>query len=169
MPKIEELAGSEARFHLVGHLQRNKAKFASAFACVQSVDSVRLAEALDARVEAPFPVLLEVNVAGEESKQGFDPQELPGALSRIQALAHLQVQGLMTVAPLVADAEAVRPVFRELRALRERLGLERLSMGMSGDYEVAIEEGATMLRIGRAIFGDRPVGRPNGSPAEQTR
>ena len=159
--KLDELADSEARIHLIGHLQRNKARFAGRFASVQSIDSVRLAEAvarqLDAPPNPPLDALLEVNVAGEASKQGFDPAELESAYAQIAALPQLRVRGLMTIAPLVADAEQVRPVFRRLRELRDALGLPELSMGMSNDYAVAIEEGATIVRIGRAVFGERKV------------
>lgn len=161
LAKLDELAGSEARIHLIGHLQRNKARFAGRFASVQSIDSVRLAEAvarqLDAPPNLPLDALLEVNVAGEASKQGFAPAELESAFAQIAALPQLRVRGLMTIAPLVADAEQVRPVFRRLRELRDALGLPELSMGMSNDYAVAIEEGATIVRIGRAVFGERKV------------
>ncbi len=165
LPKIEALAatldpgGAEPRFHLVGHLQTNKAKHGWAFDMIESVDSLRLAAALERRLPRPMPVLLEVNVAGEASKHGFAPDEVGPALAAIAPLATLDVVGLMTVAPLVADAEAARPVFRELRRLRDaeadRLGPGHLSMGMSDDFEVAIAEGATIVRLGRAIFGDR--------------
>ena len=155
LPRIAELGLTEARVHLIGHLQRNKARHAGAFASVQSVDSVRLAQAISRRLDHPLPIMLEVNVASETSKDGFATTELERALAEITDLPNLEVQGLMTVAPLVSDAEAVRPVFRELRLWRDRLGLEALSMGMSNDYAVAIEEGATMVRIGRAIFGER--------------
>jgi hypothetical protein len=158
-PKIQALAalGARPRWHLVGHLQTNKAKTsAGLFAIIHSVDSVRLAEALDRRASEPLPVLLEVNVAREPAKFGFAPDELPSANATIAAFPHLAVRGLMTVAPLARDYEAVRPVFRELRGLRDALGLRELSMGMTDDFEVAIEEGATLVRIGRAIFGARP-------------
>lgn len=161
----------DARWELVGHLQTNKvARAVEIFDRIQSVDSVALAEGLDARaaqVGRVLPVLLEVNVAGEASKGGFAPDALPEAARAIAALPHLRPEGLMTVAPLVAEAEAVRPVFRRLRALRDALretqplgpdgGWPHLSMGMSDDFEVAIEEGATIVRIGRAIFGARPM------------
>ena len=155
LDKIEQLAGSAARIHLIGHLQRNKARFAGRFASVQSVDSIRLAAAIARNLDAPLDILLEVNVAAEASKHGFAPDDVEAALSDISALPHLNVNGLMTIAPLVEDAEAVRPVFRRLREMRDALGLRELSMGMSNDYDVAIEEGATIVRIGRAIFGDR--------------
>lgn len=157
--KLDELADSTARIHLIGHLQRNKARFAGRFASVQSIDSVALAAAVSRRLDAPLPVLLEVNIAGEASKQGFAPSELEAALREIAALPQLEVKGLMTIAPLAADPEAVRPVFRALREIRDALagewGLRELSMGMSNDYAVAIAEGATIVRIGRAIFGER--------------
>jgi len=157
--KIEALAarGIRPRWHLVGHLQTNKAKTAlDLFAILHSVDSLRLAEALDRHASRPVAVLLEVNVAQEASKFGFTPGELPAALSSISSLPHLDVRGLMTVAPQAADPEAVRPVFRRLRELRDACGLRDLSMGMTDDFEVAIEEGATLVRVGRAIFGPRP-------------
>lgn len=158
-PKIEELAtmGVRSRWHLVGHLQTNKAKTATGlFAIIHSVDSVRLAEALSRRATEPLPVLLEVNVAGEPAKFGFSTAETPEALTTIASLPSLDVRGLMTVAPQTDDAEGVRPVFRRLRELRDELSLGELSMGMTDDFEVAIEEGATMVRVGRAIFGERP-------------
>ena len=165
LPKIEALAGTTGpggaspRFHLVGHLQTNKAKHGWAFDMIESVDSLRLAAALERRLPRPAPVLLEVNVAGEASKHGFAPGEVGPALTVIAPLAKLDVVGLMTVAPLAAEAESVRPVFRELRRLRDaeadRLGPGHLSMGMSDDFQVAIAEGATIVRLGRAIFGDR--------------
>jgi uncharacterized pyridoxal phosphate-containing UPF0001 family protein len=104
----------------------------------------------------PVDVLLEVNVAGEPQKSGFSPDAIAGALDAIAGLAHLKVRGLMVIPPVVERAEESRPAFRALRALAERHGLGELSMGMSGDFEVAIEEGATMVRVGTAIFGPRP-------------
>ena len=162
IPKVEAL-GSRPRWHLVGHLQTNKVKTAlGLFDIIHSVDSVRLAEFISRHAEnlpvrqaGPLPVLLEVNVAGEASKFGLRPEEMGWALEQIARLPGLAVQGLMTVAPLVDDPEEVRPVFRELRRLRDALGLREMSMGMTDDFEVAIEEGATMVRIGRAIFGPR--------------
>ena len=157
MAKLEELRqlGVEADVHLIGHLQRNKARHAGSFASVQSVDSVRLAEALSRRLERTLPIMLEVNVGQEATKSGFTVDEAPLAYEQIRALPNLSVTGLMTVAPEVADAQDVRPIFQRLRQLAEQLQLPELSMGMSNDYAVAIEEGATMVRIGRAIFGDR--------------
>ena len=157
LDKMEAVTGSGARIHLIGTLQRNKARHAGAFASVQSIDSIRLAEAVSRRLDRELEILLEVNVAGEQSKSGFAPEDLAGALPAISVLPNLSVAGLMTVAPIAADPEDVRPVFRRLRELRDGLGLRELSMGMSSDYAVAIEEGATIVRIGRAIFGDRPA------------
>ncbi len=143
-------------WHLVGHLQTNKARLAvELFDIIHSVDSIRLAEALSRRTGKTLPILLEVNVAGEITKSGFPPDGVAPALEAISRLPRLEVKGLMTIAPLVADPEEVRPVFRRLRSLRDTLGLEDLSMGMTDDFEVAIEEGATTVRIGRAIFGER--------------
>ena len=155
LPKLEALRDTDARFHFIGQLQTNKVKRAVAFAMIESVDSVRLAQAIDRRAARPLPVLLEVNVTGEAGKSGFSPDAVADALAAIRPLPHLDVRGLMTVAPLTADPEQVRPVFRRLRALGDALGLKSLSMGMTNDFHVAIEEGATMVRIGRAIFGDR--------------
>ena len=157
LTKLEQLAelGVDADIHLIGHLQRNKARHAGSFASVQSVDSVRLAEAISRRLERELPIMLEVNVGKEASKQGFAAAELDEALEQIRALPYLRVEGLMTVAPEVADPEDVRPVFATLRKLSERFELPELSMGMSNDYAIAIEEGSTMVRIGRAIFGNR--------------
>jgi len=130
---------------------------------VHSVDSVKLAQRLSRFVTAEkLPILLEVNVSGEASKYGFRPEELPAAVETIAALPGLALQGLMTMAPIAADPEAVRPVFAALRALRDELARSyptldwrHLSMGMTDDFEVAIEEGATLVRVGRAIFGER--------------
>jgi len=155
---LVESQGLHPRWHLVGHLQTNKAKSAlSVFGIIHSVDSLHLAEALSRRAGQPVPVLLEVNVAGEASKFGFAPEEVAQAYRQITRLPNLDVQGLMTVAPLLPDPEQVRPLFRRLRELRDEMGLRELSMGMTDDFEVAIEEGATMVRIGRAIFGPRPL------------
>ena len=146
----------DVTWHMVGHLQSNKAMSAvELFDIIHSVDSLKLAEILNRRVEKPLPVLLEVNVSGEATKGGFSLGEIAAAVEEIRKLSNLKLRGLMTVAPFVIDPEAVRPVFRKLRELRDSLGLEHLSMGMTDDFEVAVEEGATMLRIGRAIFGDR--------------
>ena len=156
--KIEALAARDLRprWHLIGHLQSNKAKTAvRLFAILHSVDSIRLAQILSRRAHDQVSLLLEVNVAQEASKFGFAPQEVPSAVQAIDTLPHLEVRGLMTVAPMTNDAESVRPIFRQLRKLRDELGLSELSMGMTDDFEVAIEEGATIVRVGRAIFGPR--------------
>ena len=158
LPKIEEAtgAGVEATWHLVGHLQSNKAKAAaSAFDVIHSVDSARLLARLDTAAPAPRDVLLQVNVAAEPQKQGIAPDEVEALVQAARAAASLRLRGLMTIAPIAADPEEVRPVFRALKLLAERHGLPALSMGMTDDFEVAIEEGATLVRVGRAIFGER--------------
>lgn len=144
-------------WHMIGHLQTNKVKTAvEIFDIIHSIDSLRLAEYVNGRVEKiGFPILLEVNVVGESSKSGFAVADVPMAVEAVSGLGKLRVMGLMTIAPFVADPEEVRPVFRKMRQLRDSLGLEHLSMGMTDDFEVAIEEGSTMVRIGRAIFGER--------------
>ncbi len=159
-PKIKylEALGMQPVWHLVGHLQTNKVKTAAElFDMIESVDSLRLAEAISKRASKRVPVLLEVNVAGEDTKNGFSPADLPAALASIAQLPAVDVRGLMTVAPQVEDPEDVRFVFKRLHELRDAVGLDELSMGMTDDFEVAIQEGATMVRIGRAIFGERPL------------
>lgn len=166
LPKIAEFHPQGMRWHMIGHLQSNKAgKVVSSFDSVQSVDSLHLAQTLErhaAEQNRRLPILLEVNVAGEESKSGLTPDEAVVVARQVAAFAHLDMQGLMTVAPQVSDPEQVRPVFRALRTLQDRLRNElptcswqHLSMGMTDDYSVAIEEGATIVRIGRALFGAR--------------
>lgn len=143
-------------WHMVGHLQSNKAKTAvDLFDIIHSIDSAKLARILSRRAQKALPVLLQVNVSGEVPKSGFAVDTVGAAFSEIRRLPNLEVIGLMTIAPIAANPEDVRPVFRKLRELRDSFGLRHLSMGMSDDFEVAIEEGATMLRIGRTIFGDR--------------
>lgn len=158
--KIPALTNLSPRptWHMVGHLQTNKVKAAlELFDMIQSVDSVSLGEAIARRAgNRRMPVLLEVNIAAEASKFGLRPEQLHDAVKTLQALPQLEVQGLMTVAPLADDPETVRPVFRKLRALRDEFGLRELSMGMTDDFEVAVQEGATIVRVGRAIFGARP-------------
>jgi pyridoxal phosphate enzyme (YggS family) len=154
--KIAQLsdAGLRPTWHMIGHLQRNKAKTAlEIFDIIHSVDSLRLAQTLSAQANKNISILIQVNIAEEETKQGFSLDEAAGAVAEISKLPNLSIRGLMTIAPMVDNIEEVRPVFRELRKLRDSLGLEHLSMGMSDDFEVAIEEGATMVRVGRAIFG----------------
>lgn len=150
--------GIRPRWHLVGHLQRNKAASAiDLFDILHSVDSERLAEAISAAAARPVRVLIEVNVAGEDTKFGVAPEAVSKLAARIGNLPHLELAGLMTVAPRVDDPEDVRPVFRQLRQLRDAVGLPELSMGMTDDFEVAVEEGSTLVRVGRAIFGARAV------------
>jgi PLP dependent protein len=162
LPKIEEVGTGGVSWHLIGHLQRNKAKFVEGhFNMVQSIDSVELVETLDRRIGSPLEVLIEVNVAAEPQKTGA----LSGSVLEIAkaslSSSRLRLQGLMTIAPQSADPELARPVFRGLELLRreltDRLGvaLPVLSMGMTDDYAVAVEEGSTMLRLGRALFGSR--------------
>ena len=196
--KVQELTEKapqlpdDIQWHLIGHLQRNKARKAAAlFDLVHSLDSLRLAETLNRAVGetrtpgdqetrrpdsetrstssedllvslAPWlPVLIQVNVSGEASKFGFRPEQLLSTLGEINALPKIEIHGLMTIAPWTPEPEKVRPVFRQLRELKEQaeqaLGapLAHLSMGMSGDFEVAIEEGATLVRLGTALFGAR--------------
>jgi len=162
LPKIDEIGPADVDWHLIGHLQTNKVKFIEGrFRMVQSLDSVGLAEALDRRMLSPLDVLIEVNVAEEPQKTGASPADVPALAAAVNAAEHLRLRGLMTIAPMVDDPAAVRPVFRQLRALRDttsqQLGvaLPVLSMGMTDDYAVAVEEGATMLRLGRALFGPR--------------
>ena len=164
--KIAEFNPQDVRWHMIGHLQSNKAgKVIGPFYCVQSVDSPHLAQILNRYAlehGIRFPILLQVNVSGEASKEGMSPVETPEVARQILALPHLEVQGLMTIAPLVQDPEEVRPIFRGLRSLRDQLrdmmpqsAWQHLSMGMTDDYRIAIEEGATIVRVGRAIFGER--------------
>lgn len=158
VPKIDAL-GRPARWHLVGHLQRNKAARAAAvFDVIHSVDTGGLLADLSARAVRPLDVLLQVNIAREPQKHGALPDALPALLRDAAGSRGVRIVGLMTIAPQGPDPEAARPVFRRLRELRGELGrllgapLSHLSMGMSDDVEVAVEEGATMVRIGRAIF-----------------
>ncbi|MBI4295937.1 MAG: YggS family pyridoxal phosphate-dependent enzyme [Chloroflexi bacterium] len=156
--KISELSTLAPRpaWHMIGHLQMNKVKVAvQIFDMFHSVDSIELAERMSRYTERALPVLLQVNVSGEVAKYGFPVDEVKPALDTIARLPGLTVEGLMTIAPIMHDAEQSRPVFRELRRLQDSCGLKHLSMGMTNDFEVAIEEGATMVRIGRAIFGER--------------
>lgn len=143
-------------WHFIGHLQTNKVRDALRFASyIHSVDSEKLLRAISNVAIAPVNVFLEVNVAGEESKFGFSPSEVPEAVALARSLHGIRLAGLMTVAPRVTDPEEARPVFRALAALAREHTLAHLSMGMTEDYEIAIEEGATHIRVGRAIFGER--------------
>ncbi len=159
--------GATAEWHMIGHLQKNKAKTAlGLFEVIQSLDSVELARALDKAAQAAgraARALVEVNLAGEASKSGVSPDRVAPMLEEIGRLPHISIEGLMAVPPAADDPEKARPYFRALRALKEKLAslaapnvaLRELSMGMSDDYPVAVEEGATMVRIGTAIFGPR--------------
>jgi hypothetical protein len=160
-----EAAGLWPRWHMIGHLQRRKVRdILPCTALIHGLDSLRLAEEIEKRaVEAALPpagVLLEVNISGEEQKYGLWPDEIEEVVGQLADLGHLDLRGLMTMAPLADDPEVSRPVFRGLRELRDRLNaagvyprpLVELSMGMSQDYAVAVEEGATMVRVGTALF-----------------
>jgi hypothetical protein len=162
-----------ARFHLIGHLQSNKATpAAELFDAVDSIDSLRLAERLSEaaqRLDRRLDVLIEINIGGEAAKSGLAPEspELHTLLDAQPRLTNLTIRGLMTVPPFTDDPELARPCFRQLRQLRDRLRaqtglpLPELSMGMSHDFEVAVEEGSTCVRVGTAIFGARPYPAPN--------
>jgi PLP dependent protein len=164
--KIEEL-GKSCEWHLIGHLQTNKAKYAvHLFDMIHSVDRMELAADLDRRAKAAgrtLPILIEVNVGGEETKSGVPLAAAVDLVRRAAALENLAIRGLMTMPPWFDDPEEARPYFRTLRELRDRIaaeaipgvGMGELSMGMTGDYAVAVEEGATIVRIGRGIFGER--------------
>jgi len=160
-----QILSTDIEWHLVGHLQTNKVKYAiEIFDLIHSVDSIKLAKEIDKR-SLQFGmitnVLVEVNVSGEETKYGIKPEEVEPFLEEISEFSRIKVRGLMTIAPIVEDKEEVRPYFRKLRKLFEKVKIENmknirmdyLSMGMTEDFETAIEEGANMVRIGRGIFG----------------
>lgn len=167
LEKMEAWPDAPVRWHLVGHLQRNKAKHAvGRFALIHSLDSARLADALEqeaAKRDLVQDVLVEVNVAREPQKSGVVPEQAEALLARVASLPHLKLCGLMTMAPLTGDVTVQRATFRGLRELRDRLASTwplapdtwHLSMGMSNDFEIAVEEGATMLRLGTVLFGER--------------
>ena len=167
--KMAALASSPVRWHFIGHLQRRKVRSViGRFELIHSVDSVELAEEIDRRaVDAGLcqDILLEVNIGEEPTKSGFHPDALIGVIPELPRLPHVRIRGLMAIPPPAADAESARPYFRRLRELARHIGqrqlpsvgMAELSMGMSNDYEVAIEEGATLVRIGTALFGIRPV------------
>ncbi len=168
--KIPACSG-RLRWHFIGHLQSNKCRDAvQLFQMIQGVDSLSLAQEINKRADEAaktMPVLLEVNLAGEASKFGYKPSALLADIKQINALPRIEIQGLMTVPPWSPDAESSRPHFRRLRELKAECEqilatpLPHLSMGMSGDFEVAIEEGATMVRIGTALFGPRSMKKPS--------
>jgi hypothetical protein len=161
-PLVSDLM--EARFHLIGHLQSNKSKRASElFQVIQTVDSAKLARRLNESVSSPFPpgkcdaldVMIEVKLSAEGSKSGAAPDDIPAIVEACRSAKNLRLLGLMTVPPWSEDAEESRPYFARLRALAAEHRLPELSMGMSNDMEVAIEEGATSVRVGTALFGRR--------------
>lgn len=164
LTKYKEIS-EDAEWHLIGHLQRNKAKYlVGKVDMIHSLDRLSLARLLDRLSEVqghPWQVLVQVNVSGEDTKYGLSPEELPEFLDVVQDLRGINVLGLMTIAPYEDDPERVRPVFKDLRLLREKMSqtrpsfdLQHLSMGMTNDFEIAVEEGATMVRVGSAIFSD---------------
>ncbi len=159
-PLLTRLHG--ARYHLIGHLQSNKArKAAELFETIQTVDGERLARRLNEQqrpldvMQRPLDVMIEVKLGAEESKHGVEPGEIGALREAIAGMTNLRLLGLMTIPPWSDDPEATRPYFRQLRELGERHGLRALSMGMSNDFEAAIEEGATHIRVGTALFGRR--------------
>jgi len=170
------LCPGNLRWHMIGHLQTNKCGDAVRFfEMIQSVESVELAAEINKRAgqaAKTMPILLEVNIAGEASKFGYPPDRLLKELKQINALKRIEIQGLMTIPPWTPEPEKVRPIFRQLRELKERgeqlLGapLPHLSMGMSGDFGVAIEEGATIVRIGTALFGPRSQSKKTKAPED---
>jgi pyridoxal phosphate enzyme (YggS family) len=159
--KHADVAGlTDARFHLIGHLQSNKTRRASElFHVIQTVDSAKLARRLDGEGRQ-LDVMLEVKLSPEESKAGADPEALDELVAAVRACSNLKVAGLMTMPPWTDEAEPSRPYFAELRRLGERYSITQLSMGMSHDFEVAIEEGSTCVRVGTALFGSRPKPTP---------
>ncbi len=158
---------SDVKWHMIGHLQRNKVKYiVDKVAMIHSVDSFRLAETIEkeaAKKNVTVPILIEVNVAQEESKYGLKPEEVLPFIEEIADFSHIQIKGLMTIAPYVENAEENREIFRELKKLSVDIAAKNinnvtmsvLSMGMTGDYLVAVQEGATMVRVGTGIFGAR--------------
>ena len=169
--KLGQLGRSDVEWHLIGPLQRNKVRYVfDLFDMMHALDRLELAEEINRRAERlgrRLPVLLEVNVGGEASKSGWTPDDLLSDARQLATIPNIQVRGLMTVPPPTPQPHEARPFFRQLRQLRDRLAQEgydgmtfdELSMGMTADYEVAIEEGATLVRVGTAIFGPRPERR----------
>jgi len=169
--KVQEAKGkyqvltTEVKWHLIGHLQTNKVKYAvEIFDLIHSVDSIKLAKEIDNRsvqFKKTIDVLIEVNISGEETKYGYNPEKVEAFLKEISEFSGIRVRGLMTIAPISKNKEEVRPYFRRLRELSERIRdkniknikMDYLSMGMTDDFEIAIEEGANMVRIGRGVFG----------------
>ena len=167
--KVEALGHDGIEWHFIGHLQKNKVKFIfDLFDLIHSVDSLALAEAIHEKAEGLglcMPILLQVNVSGEESKFGLDPKNVIKVIRKVTSLKGLKVRGLMTIPPYDSNPERSRPYYIRLRELRDTcsklaipgVSLDELSMGMSNDYEVAVEEGATLVRVGTALFGERPL------------
>jgi hypothetical protein len=156
--KYSELADvrGQLTLHFIGHLQSNKAGDAlQTVDIIHSIDTMRIAGLLSGKAGRALPVFLQANLAGEQTKYGFSRQELDRAVESISALPNIEILGLMTIAPYSSDAEQARPLFAALRGLNLGYGFKQLSMGMTDDFDVAVEEGATMIRIGRAIFGQR--------------
>ena len=163
----EKVPQVPAEWHMIGHLQTNKIQTAlGLFQCLESLDSVRLAEEINEQLlplNKVFPVLLEVNISGEKQKFGFEPEQIYSAVDRIKALTQLEVRGVMGIAPNTPDPEARRAAFKKLKSIfivlkgmkSERFQMQTLSMGMSDDFEIAVEEGSNLVRLGRAIFGGR--------------
>ena len=166
--KIEALGRNGLEWHFIGRLQKNKVKFIfDLFDLIHSVDSLALAEAIHKtaqKIGSCMPVLLQINISGEESKLGMDPLDLPKEIEKVAKLEGVKIKGLMTIPPYTSDPENSRPYYARLRELRNTcsklavpgMELDELSMGMSNDYEVAIEEGATLVRVGTGLFGPRP-------------
>lgn len=162
-----EVLPKDIHWHMIGHLQRNKVKYIiDKVECIHSVESIRLAETIEkeaAKHNRIIDVLVEVNVAGEDSKFGLAPEEVPAFVEEIAKFPHIRVKGLMTIAPFVENPEENRPIFKVLQELSvditakniDNVIMNVLSMGMTNDYQVAIEEGATMVRVGTGIFGER--------------
>jgi pyridoxal phosphate enzyme (YggS family) len=161
-PVLQDLDG--ARFHLIGHLQSNKAKKAAElFSVIQTVDSVKLAQRLDG-MNKPLEVMLEVWLSGEDAKEGASQEDVPAIIDAVRGSKNLKLIGLMTMPPWSDDPEETRPYFKRLAAIGREHGLTNLSMGMSHDLEAAIEEGATHVRVGTALFGKRPKPQPSTTP-----
>lgn len=154
--KLPLLEGTGVRCHLIGHLQSNKARRAlQLFASIQTVDTAHLARRLDGMLEGPYPVFIQTQSGGEATKSGIPEPELGSLVDLVRAARWLDLRGFMAIPPFFEDAERTRPYFRRLSELGRRYGVDELSMGMSHDFEVAIEEGATQVRIGTALFGER--------------
>lgn len=157
-PDLKDL--QDVRFHLIGHLQSNKARLAGElFQVIQTADSEKILQRLDASAaerQASLDILIEVKLSGEENKTGAAPADIPRLFDAARGLRYVRIKGLMTMPPWSEDAEKSRPYFQELARLGRENRVEELSMGMSGDLEVAVEEGATIVRVGTALFGQRP-------------